>query len=322
MLVGHQKQWQFLKKSAELNRISHAYLFWGQPHLGKKVVAKEFIKLLNCQETPHQNKFGAGHENSSCQKCWSCQALQKEIHPDLIVIKPEGKEIRISQIRYLQRFLSFKPHSSLCKGVILEEAEKMNPEAQSCLLKTLEEPSNNSLLFLLTEHPKMLLPTILSRVQTIKFFPVPKSEIENYLKINKISLSNIELISSLSFGKPGLALEFSQNPEKLGRAHQNIEEIAKVSQLELAFRFQYIKELISQEQDLKEILESWLRYFRDILRLKIGLPPELKISLSTGPNFSIPQIKRIINSIEKINFLISSTNINQKLALEQIMIEL
>ncbi|OGZ17366.1 MAG: DNA polymerase III subunit delta' [Candidatus Nealsonbacteria bacterium RBG_13_36_15] len=313
MVIGHQTQWQFLKKSAETHRISHAYLFFGQSHLGKRIVAKEFVKLLNCSKKEN---------HSFCNICWTCRAIQKEIHPDLIIIKPEGKEIKISQIRQLQRFFSFKPHSSLFKVVILEEAEKMNSEAQSCLLKTLEEPPSNSLLFLLTEHPRMLLPTILSRVQTIKFFPVPKSEIEDYLKANKISLSDINLISSHSFGKPGLALEFSKNPGKLERAHQIIEEAAKISQIELPYRFQYVKALISQEQDLKEILESWLRYFRNALRLKIGLSSELIISSSFISSFPIFKLKRIINSIEKINFLISTTNINKKLALEQIMMEL
>lgn len=311
MMIGHQKQWNFLKKSAELDRISHAYLFQGQAHLGKKVVAKEFIKLINCQSKT----------KSLCQTCWSCQSFQREIHPDLIFIKPDGKEIKISQIRYLQRFLSFKPHSSLFKAIILEEGEKMNLEAQGCLLKTLEEPSDNSLLLLLTKHPGMLLPTVLSRVQTIKFFPVPDSEIKDYLKKQKLLLPMIESISSLSFGRPGLALEFLKDPNKLEKARQKIEEIAKISQQDLALRFKYAKDSIAKEQDLKEVLESWLRYFRDILRQKIGLATELKI-LPSAANFSVTEIKGIVNRIEEINFLISSTNVNQRLALEQIMIEL
>jgi DNA polymerase-3 subunit delta' len=310
MLIGHQKQWQFLIKSAEIDRLSHAYLFSGQSHLGKKTLAKEFIKLLNCQD----------HKNRPCQSCWSCRAINREIHPDLILIKPEGKEIKISQIRELQRLLSFRPHSSLYKAAILEKGEKMNPEAQSCLLKTLEEPSAHTLLFLITEYPERLFPTILSRVQKIKFFPVAETEIEQYLKSQRLSLTEIERIISFSFGRPGLALEFSQNPQKLEKEYQKIKEMNKVFQLQLPLRFQYVKDLVSQKEDLKEILESWLRYFREILRLKMGLEPELKILASQNFDFSLPQLKKIINSIEKINFLISSTNINQRLALEILML--
>src|SRR4030042_1240940 len=146
MIIGHQKQWQFLKRSAEIGRLSHAYLFSGQAHLGKRKLAEEFIKFLNCPKK----------ENSPCQNCWACKALEKEIHPDLISIKPINKEIKIFQIRQLQKSLFLKPHSSFFKSVIIEEAEKMNQEAQSCLLKTLEEPSGNTLLFLITERPQML----------------------------------------------------------------------------------------------------------------------------------------------------------------------
>lgn len=312
MIVGHQTQWQFLKKSAESKRISHAYLFWGQSRLGKNTLAKEFIKLLNCQ----------AEQKIPCQNCWPCKAFGKEIHPDLIVIRPEGKEIKISQIRELQRFLSFRPHSANYKAVILKEGERMNQEAQSCLLKTLEEPTPTSLIIITSEHPAALFPTILSRVQKIKISPISKFEIENYLKNQKVPLPEIEKISSLSFGRPSLAIEFLNNPQKLDKEYQKIREISKVSQKNLAFRFQYVKELISQKENPKETLERWLRYFRDILRSKIGLPTSFKILPPSNLNFSTSQLKKIINSIEEINSLISSTNINLRLALETLMLKI
>lgn len=310
MIIGHQKQWQFLRKSAELNRLSHAYLFLGQKHLGKKTIAKEFVKLLSCQA-----------ENPPCQKCWSCQSFQREVHPDLILIKPEGKEIKISQIRQLQRQLSFRPHSAIFKVAIIDTAERMNQEAQSCLLKTLEEPSGSTLLFLITEYPETLFSTIISRVQKIKFFPVPINETESHLKKQGTTLPEIDRITSFSFGRPGLALEFSRNPQKLENEFQKIKEIDRIIRQGLSSRFRYVKDLVSQEQDLRETLEGWLRYFRDIIRLKMGLPSELKILPISDSYFSFSQLKRIINSIERVNFLISSTNINNKLALEVLMLQ-
>ena len=327
MIIGHQKQWQFLRKSVETERLSHAYLFSGQSHLGKKTLAKEFVKLLNCQETfRHFSGSPSGQtnfakSNGGCQKCWSCRAFQREVHPDLVVIKPQNKEIKIVQIRELQRLLSFRPHSSVFKAVIIEKAERMNQESQNCLLKTLEEPLGNTLLFLITGHPRMLFSTVLSRVQEVRFFPVPKIEIENYLKEQKIVLSKIEQIISFSFGRPGLAIEFSQNIQKLEQESQRIKEIAKIIQQSLPLRFQYVKDLTSRERDLKETLEVWLRYFRDVSRLKMGLPSELRILSSSVPDLSLSQLKRIINSIEKVNFLVSSTNVNNKLALETLMLQ-
>jgi len=311
MIIGHQKQWQFLRKSAETQRLSHAYLFLGPAHLGKRTLAKEFIKSLNCQKK----------QETPCQTCWPCQALEKETHPDLILIKPEGKEIKISQIRNLQYVLSHRPHSSSFKTAILEEAEKMNQESQNSLLKTLEEPSNNTLLFLISAYPEMLFPTILSRVQKIKFSQVGKSEIKRFLKNRRISSAEIEQIASLSFGKPGLAMEFSKNTENFRKEDQKIKEIERIVQGPLSLRFQYVRNLTHQEQDLQDTLENWLRYFQDILRMKMGLAAELEISPTPNFNLSTAQLKKIIHFIERINFLISSTNINSKLAFETLMLQ-
>jgi len=88
MLIGHQKIWQFLKKAIEMDKLSHAYLFFGEESLGKRKLAKEFIKLLNCQNS-----------DKPCQTCHSCQDIEKEVHPDLILIEPKKKEIQIAQIR-------------------------------------------------------------------------------------------------------------------------------------------------------------------------------------------------------------------------------
>jgi len=312
MIIGHQKQWQFLKRSADRDRLAHAYLFLGQAHLGKRKFAKDFVKFLNCRKK----------ENPPCQACWACKALEKEIHPDLIFIKPIGREIKISQIRQLQKLLSLKPHSSPFKSVIIDDAEKMNQEAQSCLLKTLEEPQGATLLFLIAERHQMLLFTILSRVQRIKFFPVPKVEIEKKLKDQENSPKNLKTILAFSFGKPGLALEFLQDPKKLDLECKRMKEIAKIAKEGLIPRFQYVKDILSREEKPEEILSGWAGYFRDILKVKMGLPSELAVI--TGPQSELPlaHIKKNIDNIEKINFLISSTNINVRLALEVLMLKI
>ena len=312
MLVGHKKQWQFLKRSFELNRLSHAYLFAGQKQLGKKTLAKEFIKFVNCQ----------GKDNDSCQTCWSCRFFQKEVHPDLVLIKPEGKEIRISQIRHLQNFISLRPHSSLFKSVILDQADRMNQEAQSCILKSLEEPSQNTLLFLITDSPEALFPTIISRVQKVSFFPVPKHDIEKYLRKQGASPEQAQKISSISFGKPGLSIDLFSDPQRLKNQEQDIKDIIKLSQADLSYRFGYIKNLTIQKKDIKEILENWLQCFRSNMLARTGVSSATAFQEYSLKNYPLEKIKNTLKSLERINFLISGTNVNQKLALEQVMLEL
>lgn len=346
MVLGHQKQWEFLRKSVDTQKISHAYLFSGQSQLGKKTIALEFVKLLYCPQRQNPGKFGAGKAlEKSCQICRSCKDLEKGIHPDFFLIEPQrpakaldstGKaEIKISQIRDLIWKLSLRPSLTSFKAAIINDAHTLNPEAQNCLLKTLEEPKGKTILILITDCPQILFQTILSRVQQTKFFPVSKSAIENYLKENGYSPEKAQEIALISFGKPGMAISLAKNPQIMKNQEQKIMEITQLSKTDLVSRFQYVKDLVSKKQDIKEILEIWLRYFRGILLEKIkkspsshpkALPME-NFALSGnfakgGSQYSFNQLRQIIQTVEKIRVLIGRTNVNQRLALEQIMLEL
>jgi len=189
----------------------------------------------------------------------------------------------------------------------------MNSEAQSCILKTLEEPSGKAILILITEYPELLFSTILSRVQKIRFSPVPISEIEDYLKKQRIPQEETNKIAFLSFGRPGLATDFLLNPQKLEYQNQKVKEMVQIRQSDLIFRFQYIKDAVSKKYNVKELLDIWLRYFREIL---------FRTLKNDQTGYSLDRVKSIINTIQNINFLISTTNVNQRLALEQLMLEI
>lgn len=283
MIIGHQKQRQFLKKSAEANRIPHAFLFSGQEQLGKKALAVEFARFL-----------------------------VKDSHPDFILLEPEVNNIQISQIRELIWKLSLRPYSALFKVAVIDQAHLMNQQAQNCFLKTLEEPKGNSILILITEHPEMLVPTILSRVQRIKFFPVKKEEIENYLIKQGACKKKAEHLSSFSSGRPGTAIDFLADSSKIENQEKIVSDIDKISKADFSFRFQYAKSLA--EQNYKEILDIWLRYFRNLFLFRLKGDNSIKYSLS--------KLKRIISSIQSTNHLMFSTNVNPKLALEILLMEM
>jgi len=331
MILGHKKQWQFLKKSVELGKISHAYLFFGQEKLGKKTLAFEFVKLLNCQDSDFSKK--------PCGKCYSCEAIQKSLsmdieqYPDLAILGPKNlvsgktsqrkEEIQISQIRDLIWRLSLHSFSSPFKVAIIDKAHAMNQEAQSCFLKTLEEPKGDTVLILITEYPEMLLSTIRSRVQKIKFDPVEKAEIEKFLKSQGISDKKTKELASLSFGKPGLALDFFSDLKKFESQKQRIVELIKVANKNstVSSRFNYVKEVTSGDKDVKQILEIWLRFFRDVLISRFGKDKKEEQKIDYFNNYSILKLESIINFIQNTILLISKTNVNQKLALENLLLE-
>lgn len=210
MLIGHKKQWEFLKNKFESGQMAHAYLFSGQEGIGKKMFAKEFAEFVGC-------KF-----------------------PDLLIVesinsassiknKKDSLEIDIDQIRDVQKFLSYKSYNGGYKIVIVDNAERMNVDAQDCFLKNLEEPKGNTLLIIISSRPDMLLQTIASRCQTVKFFR-PK----------------------------GLPL----NPEKIKKEKEILDGLLPVINSSLAEKFKYTKALDFEKQDAGEILEVMQKYFR------------------------------------------------------------
>ncbi|MCD6402286.1 hypothetical protein J7L36_00305, partial [bacterium] len=284
-IVGHQKQWEFLKKSAQLDKISHAYLFSGEEKLGKRTVALKWISFLRKIPIKTQD-------------------------PDLVFVEPQNNIIQISQIRNLIQRLSLSPMMGSFKIGLLNDAHLMARDAQNALLKILEEPKR-AVLILITSKPEILYPTVVSRCETIKFYPVPIKEIEEYLLEKGLSKKKAEYIAQISEGKPGKAIEFLLNPEKLEERKKLIFTFNEISQSPFYFRFKIAKELAKRDE-LPEILEIWLEFQRE----------KLLQNLNFQQNQAIKEVKKNIELLEKINYLISTTNINQKLALEFLFINI
>ena len=279
MIIGHKQQQEFLEKI--IKEGSRSLLFTGPESLGKKTVALSFFTSL-FQEKPFN-------------------------HPDFISINPFEGKIRINQIRELSSRISLKPIKSSSFGVVIDQAHLMNREAQNCFLKTLEEPKSNAVLILVTEYPDFLLPTIFSRCERLKFYPVKKEEIKKYLKENNIIGERADSIINISLGRPGKIINFLENPESLEDRKKVINDLIKIMQAPLSERFQYVQELLKRE-DLRNVLIIWLSYLRESLLL----------NNSVG---SLSKLKKILNAIQETIFLISNTNTSLKLALEVLVTE-
>lgn len=307
MLIGHKKQWDFLERKFKDNQLSHAYLFSGPGGVGKKKFSLELVKSISCKKEDHY-----------------CQLIEKGSHPDVLMVSPKDEgEIQIAQIREVQQFLSLKPYYSLQKTVIIDQAHKMNQEAQSCFLKTLEEPKGKTLLILLSAYPEMMLPTILSRCQIVKFPGVKKEEIKKYLLENNIPEDKAEMLSILSDGKPGRVISLLADDKMVEKEREDMEKIAEICQADIATKFQYTKSLA--EGSFTKTLVDLRKYLRYILLFRVGIKdtldyfPKINNKFETMP---ILQLKKIIGLTEKIDFYLLTTNVNQKLALETLLLEI
>jgi len=169
-IVGQKRVIQILRKMLQSEHLPQALLFYGPSGVGKRTIALELAKTLNCQT-----------RGDACDNCLSCQKIHKGIHPDVRIILPEKDTLTIDQIRDLIRETQWKPLEAKWKVYILENAEKLNQEAANCLLKTLEEPPPKVLIILLTQNREVLLPTIVSRCWCIGFAGLSEQEIYQIL---------------------------------------------------------------------------------------------------------------------------------------------
>lgn len=167
-ILGNEGIKQSITNSINSNNISHSYLFVGKSGIGKKLFAKEIAKKVMC----------LGEEN-----CESCIKFKANSNPDFTMIVPDGKTIKIEQIRNLQSKIIEKPIISKKKVYIIDDAECMSQESQNCLLKTLEEPPEYAMIILICSNESRMLQTIKSRCVIIKFEDLTDEEIARAINI-------------------------------------------------------------------------------------------------------------------------------------------
>jgi len=197
-----EPHWQHLSDYSSQNRVPQALLISGHKGFGKLELARKYTAALLC-DNPQQKGL-------ACDHCNSCLLFNAQSHPDFIQLQPleAGKTITIDQVRQLITRLSLKPQFEGYRVVIIEPAELMNNAAANAFLKYLEEPTERTVVILITDKPSRLLATIVSRCQKIAINQPDKAIIKSWLK-QHTQQENIGLILSLAQGSPLLALQYA-----------------------------------------------------------------------------------------------------------------
>ena len=324
-IIGHDFQKKILLRAARENMASHSYLFAGPDGIGKKMIAIEFAKLLNCGEALQ----GSG---GRCE-CPSCRKIDKGIHPDVALVEFTGvKNIKVDQVRdEIEDRLYLRPFEGRFKVVIVDESERMSHSAQSAFLKTLEEPPPDSLIILVSSRPDSLLPTLRSRCQIIEFSALPEELVADLLRDrNGLSPEEALLSSRLSGGSIGKALGLDKDImewrmeliSRLGSIRKNsASDISSLSEhlssgaapdetdrLELGFRF----------------LLLWLR---DLALARMGSDSFTNTDLSesikkTARKCDMNGLLEMERHVERAWHDIVRANANTKLVLETLFLKL
>lgn len=201
LLPWQEQDWRRLYGYSVQQRIPQALLMIGRKGLGKYHLAEQFSFSLLCVQ-PNTEGLACGH-------CQSCLLAKAGTHPDFITLKPEepGKNITIDQIRNLIARLTLKPQFDKYRVVIINPADYMNIRAQNAFLKCLEEPSERTVIILITDKPAKLPATIASRCQKFAVNKPDPEPVFAWLK-KQTTQNNLELPYRLAQGAPLIALEY------------------------------------------------------------------------------------------------------------------
>lgn len=315
-----------LKKRVETNTLPHALLLTGNRGLGKLDFAQQFAHLLLC-ESLDISTVTELESLISCGQCHSCKLVAAGNHPDLSIVEPEADKeiIGIDRIRQLREFFLLKSQVSHAQVAIVSPADKLNNFAANSLLKTLEEPTHNSYLFLVSHAPYRLLPTIRSRCQIVRFNTPGKEIARNWLLSQNLSLAegDLEQLLTLSAGAPLTARKYLQD-KTLDKYREFIQDLEKLMKNQID-----PVSLVSNYLSIDPLLViNWLSILTyNMVRLKLKAPV---VDISNNYNSLLdPQtIEKIDGSVlfEYLDKLTENTRllesqVNVQLSLEDIIIE-
>lgn len=268
MFLGNSQIKEYFDKLIKNDALSHAYLFYGPEGIGKKLLALKISEII------------AGPTASN---------------PDLKIIDKGEEEIHIADVREMKNFIHLTSFGKY-KIVIINNAHNLGRDASNALLKILEEPPGKSTLLLISHLPKLLLPTVVSRCQSIRFKPIKEEEISSHLvSAGKIKKDIALYVARLSNGSLGLALNLVDNFEIF---QKNTNLLGKLMKADLKERFETAKKISASSDDLKKIVRSWFIYV-------ISLPD-----------------KKLAKELMYLSNIISRPQFNHRLALENFMIKL
>jgi DNA polymerase-3 subunit delta' len=314
MMSWHQTQWDYLLKRRQNNNLPHALLLSGVTGLGKQLFARNFSKLLLC----HQ----AIKADQPCGVCRSCELIAADSHPDFYQLQPEaaGKNIRIDQIRELINQLQQTVHQGSYKVVLIEPAEALQTAAVNALLKTLEEPSANTLLILISNQAGLLPATIRSRCQMVHFHPPNNIVAKEWLLKQLPSEGDADLLLALAEGAPLRALNLVQNLELYQRLTNDLGNISQNKNDPIQIAAGWMKEPLS------EIINCLIQTTMDIIRLKSGLPlatvtfkNKIAFLQSLAQTINVVKLFAYLDRLYQLRQPLNAiANLNQQLLLEDL----
>jgi DNA polymerase-3 subunit delta' len=312
---------KMIKNSLVKNRVAHAYLFEGIRGTGKKELCLLLTKALFC------DSLIGGYK--PCESCNNCRRINNGNHPDVHKIEPDGLSIKKQQIQDLQEEFSKKGVESSKKVYMIHHADRMSGSASNSLLKFLEEPNPGTVAFLLTEQPQQILPTILSRCQTLTFHPLSPQLMINQLIENGVDPMKAPLLAQLTNSlEEALALNVDEWFAQAQKFVLKLYEVVKKNPLEAMVSLQGDWFLhFKEKEQINRGLDLLLLIYKDLLYIQLDKEEQIvykgecerlkQFALQVSGRRLSDQMSAILEAKRKLG-----ANMNPQLMMEQLVVKL
>lgn len=318
-VVGHRDIIQYIKGAIQQNKVSHAYILNGPRGSGKKLLANLFAMTLQCES----------RQPEPCGECRSCIQTNNGNQPDIITVKHEKPaSISVDDVRtQINGDIMIKPYSSQYKIYIVPEADLMTVQAQNAILKTIEEPPEYAVIFLLTENADSLLPTIRSRCVMLKLRNIKDKLVKKYLMEQmQVPDYQADLCAAFAQGNIGRAIMLAKS-EHFNEIKENAIQLMKyIDEMELHEIVAAIKEISKYKLEVTDYLDIMTIWYRDVLLYKatkdvgsLVFGDQLKYIKQKASKSSYEGLETIIESIEKAKVRIKA-NVNFDLLMEMLLL--
>lgn len=318
-IIGHNQIVEHLKNAIRMEKISHAYILNGENMAGKMMLAEAFAMALQCE---------AGGDEP-CLECRSCRQAMAHNQPDIIYVTHDKPNIiSVDDIRsQLNNDIVIKPYSSKYKIYIVDEAEKMNVQAQNALLKTIEEPPAYGIILLLTTNADGFLPTILSRCITLNLKSVQEDLIKSHLmKKLRVPDYQADVCAAFAQGNVGKAIQLASSDEFNELKSDAIALVKKLEDMDLFEMNEQIKLVSEYKNKIDEFLDLLTLWFRDVLYAKatndvrnLIFKDEVYDIKKQAAKRSYYGIESILNSLEQTRVRLNA-NVNFELVIEMLLL--
>jgi len=253
---------RFLQQLVRKGQVPHAMMFCGMGGVGKAQLAKEFFKLLNCDDPK-------GPE--ACGRCAPCHKVDVGTHPDLLWIQPETSIIKIDQIREVKQRLRFRPHEARWRAIVIDGAHNLKDEAGNALLKILEDPPPRNLFLLLTPESQMVLPTLVSRCCRVQFQPLPDEWIAGYLASTfGMPADRARSLARRSDGSRDRARSLAEENQS-ARQREVLDRVRRLASPSMMNLFDLTADWAQKTKDLEQDLECVKFWVREVLLEQMGV---------------------------------------------------